>query len=80
MAKKLKINILGLIENMSGEIFGSHGEETAKRLEIPYLGSIPLSKETAEINDHAGIAFLENSSLFETRYKLVTKIKLATVK
>ena len=63
MAKKLSVKIIGLVENMSGDIFGKHGEEFAKRLEIPYLGSIPLSKETAQINEESGIAFLKNATL-----------------
>lgn len=75
MAKRLNIKILGLIENMSGEIFGSHGAEIAKRLEVPYLGSIPLSKETAQINESAGIAFLQNHELYKIRDSLIAKIR-----
>lgn len=75
MAKKLGVSILGLIENMSGEVFGSHGPEAAKRLDVPYLGTIPLSKETARINEDSGIAFLSNPSLFSIRDKLLEHIK-----
>ncbi|MGV8085877.1 MAG: P-loop NTPase [Candidatus Bilamarchaeum sp.] len=74
MAKKLSVNIIGLIENMSGEIFGNRGEEFANRLEIPYLGSIPLSKETAQLNDQSKIAFLENASLKVLSDSLAAKI------
>jgi ATP-binding protein involved in chromosome partitioning len=35
--------VLGIIENMSGEIFGhGGGMKTAQDYEVPYLGSIPL--------------------------------------
>lgn len=74
MAKRLKVPILGLIENMSGEIFGSQGEAAAKRLGVPFLGSIPLSKETARINEQAGIAFLESDSLAGIRQSLVSAV------
>ena len=41
--KKLEVPILGLIENMSGEIFGSGGgEAAAKLMGIEYLGMVEL--------------------------------------
>ena len=78
MAKKLQVKILGLVENMSGEIFGSSGEKAAKHLEIPYLGSIPLSRETAKINEAGEIAFLENPTLENLRSNLVDTILKAS--
>ena len=43
MIKKLRIDVLGVVENFSGEIFGSGaGEELAKHLEIPFLGRIEM--------------------------------------
>ncbi len=75
MARKLGVNVLGLLENMSGEVFGSRGEEAARRLGVRYLGTIPLSKETASISERAGIAFLENPSLFPIRDSLLSEIK-----
>lgn len=37
------IPILGMVENMSGGIFGSGGgEQASKQFEVPYLGSVPL--------------------------------------
>lgn len=43
MFQKLNVPIIGLIENMSGAVFGTGGgEEEAKRLGVPYLGSLPL--------------------------------------
>jgi ATP-binding protein involved in chromosome partitioning len=77
MAKKLNIKILGLVENMSGEIFGSHGEKTAKKLGVELLASIPLSKETAQLNENAEIALLKSEPLFPIRDTLIEKIKQA---
>lgn len=75
MAKKLGIKIIGLIENMSGEVFGSRGEEAARRLDVPYLGTIPLTKETAHLNEAGRIAFLENPELRGFRDALLGRIK-----
>lgn len=59
MARKLGVPILGLIENMSGEIFGlGVGEDVAKNLKIPFIGSIPLSKEIRELSDQGEPAFV----------------------
>ncbi len=40
---KVGVPTLGLIENMSGEVFGTGGAEAeAARLNAPYLGDLPL--------------------------------------
>lgn len=47
-----KVPILGLIENMAGDIFGSGGgEEAAKNLEIPFLGRIELDSNIRKGSD-----------------------------
>ena len=62
MFKKLNAPILGIIENMSAyvcphcgkrdEIFGSGGaRKIAERLEIPFLGEIPLATPIRETSD-----------------------------
>ncbi|HEY0196092.1 MAG TPA: Mrp/NBP35 family ATP-binding protein [Methanobacterium sp.] len=62
MVKDLKIKVIGIIENMSGficpeckkeiDIFGKgNGEQVAKRLDVPFLGKLPLTAETAESSD-----------------------------
>ncbi len=41
--EKLDVPIIGVIENMSGEFFGTGaGEQLAKTYNTPYLGSVPL--------------------------------------
>src|SRR6476660_5292736 len=43
MARKTNMRLLGVIENMSGETFGSGGgERLAEELEVPFLGRVPL--------------------------------------
>ena len=49
MARRSHMPVVGVIENMSGEVFGQGGgEELAEELGVPLLGSIPL--------DHAVVA------------------------
>lgn len=50
--EKVNVATLGLIENMSGDVFGRGGGETeAARLEIPYLGDLPLDAALREGGD-----------------------------
>lgn len=43
MAQQVKTDVLGVIENMTGDIFGKGGgAATAAKFHIPFLGSIPL--------------------------------------
>jgi ATP-binding protein involved in chromosome partitioning len=50
--EKLDVPIIGVIENMSGEFFGTGaGEQLAKEYETVYLGSIPLEAEVRKGGD-----------------------------
>ncbi len=43
MIRKLKVNVLGVVENYTGEIFGSgEGDKLSKGLDLPFLGAIAL--------------------------------------
>ena len=43
MVKKLKLKVLGIVENFSGEIFGSGaGMELASEMDLPFLGALSL--------------------------------------
>ena len=53
--QKVKVPTLGLIENMSGEVFGRGGAEAeAARLGVPFLGDLPLDAALREAGD-AGV-------------------------
>ena len=46
MIRKLKVNVLGVVENFAGEIFGQGaGGELARDLDLPFLGSLALRPE-----------------------------------
>jgi ATP-binding protein involved in chromosome partitioning len=52
MARKTNMRLLGVIENMSGEVFGSGGgEELAAQLDVPLLGVVPLDPLLREQGD-----------------------------
>jgi len=61
-AKAVKLPIIGIVENMAGltcphcgktiDVFGEGGpEKAAKDMNVPYLGSLPLSPEIAKSGD-----------------------------
>jgi ATP-binding protein involved in chromosome partitioning len=52
MARKTQMRLLGVIENMSGDVFGSGGgAELARRLDVPLLGTVPLDVRLRECGD-----------------------------
>lgn len=68
--RKVKMEIFGVVENMSGlvcphcnepiDIFGSGGgERTAKQLDLPFLGRIPMDPNMVKCGDK-GVSFQKN--------------------
>lgn len=46
MVRKMKLNVLGIVENFSGDIFGSGaGEDLATELGVPFLGRVQMRRE-----------------------------------
>jgi ATP-binding protein involved in chromosome partitioning len=55
MAQKTGMRLLGVVENMSGDVFGTGGGDAlAAELELPLLGRIPLDPRLREAAD-AGV-------------------------
>ncbi len=61
-ARRLDLEVLGVVENMSGlicphcgeriEVFGSGGgEKMAQQLDVPFLGRVPLAPALVEATD-----------------------------
>ena len=60
MARKTNMRLLGVVENMSGDAFGSGGgERLADELEVPLLGTVPLDPRLRESGD-AGVPLVES--------------------
>ena len=56
MIKKMNIDILGVVENMSGDIFGKGGgERLAKDLVVPFLGRLELSRDFSDIGSDLAV-------------------------
>jgi ATP-binding protein involved in chromosome partitioning len=52
MARKTSMRLVGVVENMAGDVFGSGGgEELAATLETPFLGRVPLDPLVRECGD-----------------------------
>ena len=52
MAQKTGMRLVGVVENMSGDVFGSGGgERLAAELEVPLLGRVPLDPLLRECGD-----------------------------
>lgn len=52
MFRKTNVPILGIIENMTGEVFGrGGGRKAAEQFQVPYLGEIPLDSAVREGGD-----------------------------
>ncbi len=57
MATKTGVRIIGVVENMAGEIFGTGaGKQLAQELGVPFITSIPLSKELRETAEQGELA------------------------
>jgi len=75
-SRELGLKIVGIIENMSGEIFGSGKvEELAKEKGVRFLGAIGLNKEISRCGDK-GKPFVNetNSKEFSEIIKKIEKV------
>jgi ATP-binding protein involved in chromosome partitioning len=53
MFEQLNVPIIGVVENMTGEFFGSGGgEKLAEDREVPFLGRIPMTASVREGGDY----------------------------
>jgi ATP-binding protein involved in chromosome partitioning len=52
MAQKTSMRLIGVVENMTSDVFGSGGGDLlAQQLEIPLLGRVPLDARLREAGD-----------------------------
>ncbi len=63
MARRSHMPVIGVVENMSGEVFGSGGgTELAEELGVPFIGSIPLDHSIVSGGDTGVPAITDSSS------------------
>jgi ATP-binding protein involved in chromosome partitioning len=63
MARRSHMPVVGVIENMSGEVFGEGGgRELADELGVPLLGSIPLDQAVVDGGDNGRPVVLDPES------------------
>ena len=73
MIRKLKVNVLGVVENYTGEMFGQGaGDELANEMDLPFLGSLALRQE---YRDTSGPAVLTNSAVMQEYQGIVKNMK-----
>jgi ATP-binding protein involved in chromosome partitioning len=71
MARKTNMRLLGVVENMSGDVFGTGGgEELAAELDVPLLGTVPLDPVLREQGD-AGAAVVASRPEAESARAIV---------
>lgn len=57
MAQRLNVPLLGIVENMAGDVFGQGGGEAlAAELDVPFWGSIPLKASYAHTDEPASLS------------------------
>ena len=73
MIRKLKVNVLGVVENYTGEIFGEGaGDDLAREVDLPFLGSIALR---SEYRDTSKPTVLTSPEVMEEYRHIVGNIK-----
>ncbi|MFH0971810.1 MAG: Mrp/NBP35 family ATP-binding protein [Candidatus Micrarchaeota archaeon] len=85
LVKEMKLPILGVIENMAGEIFGSGGgEKVASKLGARLFGKIDLNKSFRECSDKGEIPVISSAEVKQKFDPIVdqleSELKLRTVK
>ncbi len=78
MFRQLEVSILGVVENMTGAIFGrGGGEKMAEVFQIPFLGDIPLEAQVRECGDSGlpVVAGYPKSSVSEKFVKIAEAVR-----
>ena len=77
MIRKLKLNVLGVVENYTGEIFGhGAGDQLAREMDMPFLGSLELRSDYRDTSKPTTLA----SPTVMAEYKeVVAKLKASLI-
>ena len=83
MFNQVKIPVLGIVENMSGEIFGRGGAaEQADKSGVPFLGEVPIEAQIRVLGDEGriGEVFGEDSPAKEELQAVCRNIAMQVAK
>ena len=83
MFRTVKIPVLGMVENMSGEIFGRGGTRAkAAELGVPFLGEVPIDASVRVQGDAGHIAdlFAESSPVREPLLRICERTAIEVAK
>ncbi len=83
MFDQVKIPVLGIVENMTGEIFGRGGAKAqAEKSNIPFLGEVPIEANIRVLGDDGriGDVFNEESVVREPLLKLCQNVAMQVAK
>ena len=72
--KKMNVPILGAVENMSGNIFGTNKVEPfCKKEKIDFLGTISLQKEIASCEEKGKLFYKEKNETIQKEFEQLMK-------
>ncbi|MDE1833493.1 MAG: P-loop NTPase [Candidatus Micrarchaeota archaeon] len=74
MAKRMSVNLLGVVENMSNGGVSKNTEEVAAALGVEVLGSIGLNQSFNTYSDSGKIPVIEDSSVMEAYSSIIAKL------
>lgn len=83
MFDQVKIPVLGIVENMTGEIFGRGGAKAqAEKSAIPFLGEVPINACIRELGDDGriGDVFNADSPVREALLQVCQNVAMQVVK
>ena len=82
MFRQLEVRILGVVENMTGAIFGKGGgEKMAEVFQIPFLGDIPLEAQVRECGDSGlPVVFAHPKSPISEKFVKIAEAVLKALK
>ncbi|HWL11039.1 MAG TPA: Mrp/NBP35 family ATP-binding protein [Planctomicrobium sp.] len=83
MFNTVKIPVLGMVENMTGEIFGRGGAKAkAEAMGVPFLGELPSNAIIREHGDEGRMAFLfdEESPVREQLLSIASNVAMGIAK
>jgi ATP-binding protein involved in chromosome partitioning len=73
MIRKLKVQVLGVVENYTGEIFGEGaGAELASEMDLPFLGSLSLR---SDYRDTSQPTVLSSPQVMEEYREVAERVK-----